>query len=360
MSFAHQSRPPGVTIHGLLEGLDVDDHAQYALADKSRPSPWVEAADLAALSIADLGAKDHDLLDGLGDDDHSIYALLAGRSGGQTFIGGLAAFEHLTLQSTADATRGYVRAQDDLQLLSNIIRDSGGNARLTLAAASPHVSLTGDLDVSAHAAIGAAASPATRDVLAIADTNTTDMYGYGVNIAMIGARTTGAQVTYGVTGSAKAQGTPQVATVAGLYFLGTHASSSPCSYLAGAAAFVSSVAEGTGALTLSRAFHAPAANWVGSKPATACGLDIEEQGGAGVTIAHGIRVQEQTATNPYLLTLAGAYGLTYLQVRAGAWPSANQTKLYLLEGFYLRHVQCMDPGVGGANFAGGERVMILA
>lgn len=51
---------------------------------------------------------DHGTLAGLGDDDHTQYTLLAGRSGGQTVIGGTAASENLTLQSTAHATRGKI------------------------------------------------------------------------------------------------------------------------------------------------------------------------------------------------------------------------------------------------------------
>jgi hypothetical protein len=41
-------------------------------------------------------------------DDHTQYALLAGRAGGQTLIGGTAAGENLTLQSTAHATKGKI------------------------------------------------------------------------------------------------------------------------------------------------------------------------------------------------------------------------------------------------------------
>ena len=58
---------------GDLAGLADDDHTQYALADKSRPAPWVAAADLAARSLADLGTKDHGALTGLLDDDHTQY-----------------------------------------------------------------------------------------------------------------------------------------------------------------------------------------------------------------------------------------------------------------------------------------------
>ena len=50
-------------------------------------------------SLAQLQTKDHDLLTGLSDDDHTIYALLAGRSGGQTLIGGTDSGDDLTLQS---------------------------------------------------------------------------------------------------------------------------------------------------------------------------------------------------------------------------------------------------------------------
>lgn len=41
-------------------------------------------------------------------DDHTQYALLAGRSGGQTLVGGTASGNSLTLQSTSHATRGVV------------------------------------------------------------------------------------------------------------------------------------------------------------------------------------------------------------------------------------------------------------
>lgn len=50
----------------------------------------------------------HSGLTGLGADDHTIYALLAGRAGGQVFIGGTASGENLTLQSTSHGTKGKI------------------------------------------------------------------------------------------------------------------------------------------------------------------------------------------------------------------------------------------------------------
>jgi hypothetical protein len=57
---------------------------------------------------------DHGSLGGLSDDDHSQYALLAGRATGQTLIGGTAASENLTLQSTAHATKGSLLYEENL------------------------------------------------------------------------------------------------------------------------------------------------------------------------------------------------------------------------------------------------------
>lgn len=51
---------------------------------------------------------DHGSISGLADDDHSQYALLAGRATGQTFYGGTAAGDDLTLRGTSNATAGDV------------------------------------------------------------------------------------------------------------------------------------------------------------------------------------------------------------------------------------------------------------
>lgn len=54
----------------------------------------------------------HSSLTGLtSGDDHTQYALLAGRSGGQTLIGGTAAGNNLTLKSTSNASKGSVIIQ---------------------------------------------------------------------------------------------------------------------------------------------------------------------------------------------------------------------------------------------------------
>ncbi|MBY0316844.1 MAG: tail fiber domain-containing protein [Bdellovibrionales bacterium] len=67
-------------------------------------SQWVCGTDTG-------GVTDHGALSGLADDDHTQYVMLAGRSGGQNLRGGTAASNNLTLESTSNATKGYVLLQ---------------------------------------------------------------------------------------------------------------------------------------------------------------------------------------------------------------------------------------------------------
>jgi len=59
-------------------------------------------------TVTDANTTAHGALTGLANDDHTQYFLLAGRAGGQTGKGGTAASENLTLNSTANATKGSI------------------------------------------------------------------------------------------------------------------------------------------------------------------------------------------------------------------------------------------------------------
>jgi hypothetical protein len=109
-----------------LGSLIVQSNSGYGNTPKARFQP----ATAAGASYIDFrgntfrggtssGVTAHSQLTGLANDDHTIYALLAGRAGGQTLIGGTAASENLTLQSTANATRGYITIPDPLTIGSN-------------------------------------------------------------------------------------------------------------------------------------------------------------------------------------------------------------------------------------------------
>lgn len=341
--------------HRLLSGRHPDTSPPAGGADPNDGDvpTWSSAlgAWLAQAPVPVQGA-DHSQLVNLDADDHPHYALLAGRSGGQSLIGGLAASENLTLQSTAHATRGYVRAQDDLQLLSDIIRDSGGNARLTLDTSSPHLLTAGDVQIPGYVALGNGASPYIGRLVNI--TGTLDTQGANaLNATVYGNRSAASQITYGLLGGAFQQGTPSYSLLYGLYFLAQQQSSSPCLQMAGQLVAVASTAAGSGAITQAFGYYLATAGWGGSKPATVAAYYALDQGGVGVGLAYGLDIVDQTATTVRLLELGPT--VPYLRLLGGANPPANQTNLYLKEQATLRQVQWKD----GAAIGGGDRVMVL-
>ena len=165
---AHTGATSGGTIsHGSLTDLTTGDpHTQYLLesvydantilkadADNTPIALTVGAStivgraatgNIAALTAAQVAtivqsSIDHGSIAGLTDDDHTGYARLAGRSGGQTLIGGTAANDDLTLEGTSSATRttSYV-----------VLQPNGGN--VGIGTASP----TDKLNIVTTAAYG--------------------------------------------------------------------------------------------------------------------------------------------------------------------------------------------------------------
>lgn len=120
--------------HGNLTGLLDDDHTQYLLASSATDrstfaTNWTDLTDAGATT---LHKHDHGGMDGLSDDDHTQYALLAGRSGGQTLIGGTASSNSLTLSSTSNVTKGKI-------LFGSSSAYDEVNNRLGIGTVSPNV-----------------------------------------------------------------------------------------------------------------------------------------------------------------------------------------------------------------------------
>ena len=121
--------------HGSLSGLLDDDHTQYRLEseDHTHQSTGLQA-----------GTLDHGLaLTGLTDDDHTQYALLAGRSGGQTLIGGTATGDGLTLQMNSAADNGTLTVKGSATTLLTITAPTG-QLGLPVAGSSAGVLVGGD------------------------------------------------------------------------------------------------------------------------------------------------------------------------------------------------------------------------
>lgn len=85
-----------------------DGPGTLGAGDDDKVLTWNNSTGRFDMTTVSGGVSDHGALTGLADDDHSIYALLAGRSGGQTIVGGTASGDNLTLQSTSNATKGRI------------------------------------------------------------------------------------------------------------------------------------------------------------------------------------------------------------------------------------------------------------
>lgn len=86
------------------------------------------------------GAVDHNSLANLTVGDvHTQYALLAGRSGGQTLIGGTASGDDLELESTSNATKGHIRSRSNFIIGNGV---AGVDYTLTFDGETNDTSLT--------------------------------------------------------------------------------------------------------------------------------------------------------------------------------------------------------------------------
>lgn len=236
---------------------------------------------------------DHGSIGGLSDDDHSIYALLAGRNGGQTLIGGTASLNNLNLQGSSHADGGYLTLNDDAVAI--------GSADTAAVQSSPTIS-------SSSARVGGMRITPTFSG------SGDDPQGFfaAPNFAPSGNLTTAAGFL-GLAVASPASG-KTITTLRSLY----------------AANFFSDVA---GVVTNSHTIVAGTPSISGAlKPATSIGVNIQQQGAAGITTAIGLFIAAQAnATSNFDMgfdrvdtTAAGAYygripvyyngGLKYIHV----------------------------------------------
>jgi len=135
------------------------------------------------LNFIDANAGTGLVIDDAAGDETEVYLDLyvlrgIGRAGGTIIYGGEAANEDLTLQGTSHGTRtsSYIIMNDSIQLAAGSgmsILDNGATARVTLAASSPHVTLTGSTQMTVNAGIGGAPNSLMTLFLTAAATHTT-------------------------------------------------------------------------------------------------------------------------------------------------------------------------------------------
>lgn len=377
---------PAANVRNVL-GLDFGDTVPAWKAALDAVNPADVAGFLGAAPGTSLifSHRDHvHAHPNIAQDIHNIYAYLPGRLGGQTLRGDTAAAGNLVLQSTANAARGFVQFPDDLQFTATpkAIFDNLGLRRIQVQSVNPFEIIftgAGATDACRMADTGffggpvpvgygrlSFGSPAiTGAVIGMggALTRTANFYGFGATPAV---RATGTFLeVIGLKGDAACRVDlgQTVTDVGGMLFSATkiagHAGTITRMY--GAKTFLQSldataVAEGMGLWAASPFFS------VGGIT-TIYGVRADNQGNAAVTDAVNIFADTCSgAANNYIMWLGAAFpgGTPLLRLDPGA-PGVGNTGLFLAEGVgpALRQVQFMDPGVGGVNFAGGERVMIL-
>lgn len=296
---------------------------------------------------------------------HTGFVAAAGLAGGQAIIGGTAPGENLSLQSTAGSPRGVVQVIDGLRLVSGLIQDSGGATRITLAAASPHIDLTGDLKLTGYAAL-AGGTPAATAYLSVNPYNIT----YTSSIALASLMPAACTVDAGGSLSALYGFAPVNTTAAatgsirGLYFFAYVGGSGSPADLSGVLARVGTSNLG-GTIADMHALWAYPTMLTLTAPASitrSYGLRIGNQGKATcVGTTYGLLIEPQVGPAAYSIWAGALYsGTPRLRLDEGT-PGAGQTMLNLAEGVTptVRRVQWVDPGNGGANLVAGQRVMIL-
>lgn len=257
------------------------------------------------------------------DFDESLYALLAGRNGGQTLKGGSGASEHLTLQSTAHATRGYVRAQDDLQLLSNILRDAAGTNRLQLAAASPHLLLTGNPQIDGYLGIGTAPTAGMLLDVEKIETAVTNLYGAYIQPTQ---QTSGGSCI-GVSGMAFDSGATYKSVTRGLVFSAGHGSAGTITAVQGVYSDVTTLS-GAGAVGYLTGLYVWAILAANVNVAQSDGLWIRNFGKAPVAVGSGIRVDDQLySVAPYIAWFGNSS--PKVRIDGGNYSVAGKTPLCL-------------------------------
>lgn len=302
----------------------------------------VAASDRVDVTIPGGGVTDHGALGGLGDDDHPQY-------------GALTQAEAVAALWTFGAGLALAAGQT--------IEDSGGTPRIALAIASPHLTLTGDVDInSGFLALGSLASIDANVVANVVhEFAATGVFqsvnGLFANIHDVAAsggpsslRGFGGEVRNVKTGGS-------MLSLTGLFFSALQDSSQSVASLVGVNATAKTISGSTGAVTDAYAAQLTV-NALGVVPINAYGAHINVVAG---TNRYGLRIVDISAgTIARLLELGDtSFGQVYLRLLgSGEWtPTANKTPLYVAEGTFplLRQVQWK----AGNALVAGDRVMVL-
>jgi len=280
------------------------------------------------------GTTDHGALTGLGDDDHTQYALLAGRSGGQSFRGGLLTGEPLNLLDGLGTVRAIIQDTSPFIILgTGMGYDETGDTviqgRLGVGRDAPDFNAYADVLIRGKGGAG--------------DTRCAALLVYN---GMAYAPT--ANKVWGIGGMAgSAVATSQVAGLNfGAYFGGTE---SNLGALTGIETFL--FPRGGSTTVLSGAYGirvlTPSGGASYNRPVLCKGIIIADQyPAAGLTTptdVYGLQIADISGgTNRYLLELGPT--VPYMRLVGGAAPGAGLSNLYLNVGGTLYQLRTRTIG----------------
>ena len=291
-------------------------------------------------------------------DPHSPYALLAGRAGGQTLIGGTAASQNLTLQSTSHSTKGVILTADPIRLniATDGIQDSGGStifmndgnatmlgggfatvgvdiyddisggtkiaeyrsALITLAVSQqlPSLGLMDAAPVNARAiSVGVSTSAYTTIMAGTFDYTGTGPIASGISYA----------IKYSATGAG-------AGNVTGSQIIVQVNSAKTITNIFGERYIVQTLPGQTGAITNIKVYSG-VATYIGSKPTNATWLEIPNIGHASIATVAALDILAQTAGSSatYNIRQRGATGVNRLAAPTLIGADASPVASALLE-----------------------------
>lgn len=153
IDFTYSDATPSITADLIADSVSntyLANMDQATIKGRASGAGTGDPTDLSAAQVATIinSSIDHGSLTGLSDDDHTQYALLAGRSGGQTLIGGTASGNNLTLQSTSNATKGSIVINDGTNTWHNLSTVAGTATVFNETGADTDLRVEGDTDAN--------------------------------------------------------------------------------------------------------------------------------------------------------------------------------------------------------------------
>jgi hypothetical protein len=286
---------------------------------QSKSGAW--ASRTPAQVAADLT---HNNLSGLTTGDpHTQYALLAGRSGGQTLIGGTASSNNLLLRSTSDSTKGYISLGDT------------PDTKVILGGTSMPADTTASFGVNSNRTFSAAGSRMGSDFRAVPTFNTTNGGSWTTaDFTALPVATANMALVTAVNFQAGGSGAGTITEAVGANAFATStgaAVTAAQSLKAQVGGFIGAVTNGVGLLVSNGQFFGSTTNatgvYVGGLPGSTSkvGVDIAAQTGASTTNI-GIRNAATTVNTP-----ATAQSITAV---GNAITVASTTKQFTSTGTY--------------------------